>query len=200
MSAPATQTFDYRQQRVYKRVDDDWYVEPRWCVDLLLEAERFVGSVWDPACGGGNIVDACKARGMHADGSDIVQRAASFYPYDFLTGEGIEPFGGPPDNIITNPPYRQARAFIERALSIARFKVAVLVQQQFPFSQGRYDLFTERPLARLYFLSTRPSMPPGAALDAGEVKASGGKTDYLWMVFDHDHRGPATVDWLRRAA
>jgi len=206
MNEPA---FTTREVKDWDRDQNDWYVEPAWCVDLLLDAERFVGSVWDPACGGGNIVNVCGARGMIAYGSDIVLRTekrvggprafASIERHDFL---GMEPFHPWCEhyNIITNPPYGEAMEFIRKALSIARFKVAVLVQQQFPYSQGRHELFTTTPLARLYFLSSRPSMPPGAALAAGTVTAKGGKTDYLWMVFDHDHKGPPTAHWLKRPA
>jgi hypothetical protein len=39
----------------YVRASDDFYREPRWAVDALLDVERFDGIVWDPACGSGNI-------------------------------------------------------------------------------------------------------------------------------------------------
>lgn len=197
----ATESFTVRESKVWKRDSNDWYVEPRWCVDLLLEAERFVGTVWDPAAGSGTIPAACRAIGLYAIGSDAVERGNDDIaaPFDFLAEDHRGFLDIEADNIIFNPPYGLAAEFIEKALTIARFKVAVLVQQQFPFSQGRFDLFTKHPVSRLYFLSTRPSMPPGEALAAG-TKPAGGKVDYLWIVFDHDHKGPPTAHWLKRAA
>lgn len=171
----------------------DFYIEPRWCVDLLLDAVSFEGNVWDPACGCGTIPKACAARGLEAAGSDLVDRGY---------GERLD-FLAPMrtvfdvDNIVTNPPYGAvAEAFIRRAVTIATRKVAVLVQAKFPYSQTRYRLFMEHPPARLLFLSWRPSMPPGELLLAGKIKPEGGKMDFLWVVWDRAHVGPTTCGWL----
>lgn len=185
----------YAEPRTHKRHDMDFYIEPRWTVEVLLDAEKFNGPVWDPACGSGTIPTAVRDRGLICRASDAADR--SFGPvHDFLMNQ---PFAYTPVNsIITNPPYGLAAQFVERALEHADEKVAVLVQSKFPYSQRRYDLFTKHPVARLYFLSSRPSMPPGEKLLAGTVTAKGGKMDYLWIVFEHGHKGPPTTHWLRR--
>jgi hypothetical protein len=186
--------FHTRDLKVYDRDDADWYVEPTWAVEALLRAEPFEGLTLDPACGCGTIPKAFKAHGLRACGSDLRDRG--FGPVaDFLGPEFVLPI----DNIVTNPPYNLAEKFIRRALMIATSKVSVLVQQQFPFSQGRFALFRDCPIARLYFLSNRPSMPPGRAIEAGTVTVGGGKVDYLWMVFEHGHQGAPTAHWLKRA-
>jgi hypothetical protein len=184
--------FHTRDLKVWDRDDADWYVEPSWAVDALIMATSFEGRTLDPACGCGTIPKTFQARGLRAFGSDLRDRGFGVVS-DFLGPE----FALPVDNIVTNPPYNLAEKFIRRALKIATNKVAVLVQQQFPFSQGRHALFTECPIARLYFLSNRPSMPPGKAIAAG-TKIGGGKVDYLWMVFEHGHSGAPTAHWLRR--
>jgi hypothetical protein len=188
----------YAEPRTYRRQREDFYTEPAWTVELLLDAEDFSGFVWDPACGAGTIPQACERRGLRAGGTDIAKR-----PYgsrhDFL-GDRTPPWDAVA-NIVCNPPYRLAEAFIGRALSIADSKVAMLVQAKFPYSQRRHALFTARPPTRLYFLSTRPSMPPGDQLLAGTVRPAGGKLDYLWMVWDAARRGgPTECRWLRRPA
>ena len=58
----------------YERAANDWYREPAWLVDALLEHELFVGTIWDPACGGGTIPGRCKAWGYDTMASDIVDR------------------------------------------------------------------------------------------------------------------------------
>jgi len=185
---------DFRSAPAYDRPADDWYVDPVWCTELLLKQERFIGAIFDPCAGGGNIVMACRMAGLSADGSDIDPKAEFIAQRDFLQADGRC------SNIIFNPPYNQAESFIRYALRCTTHKVAALVQQQFPFSRARNPLFTETPLARMYFLSSRPSMPPGRLLQAGEIQAKGGKTDYLWMVWDHDHKGPPQAFWLMRDA
>jgi hypothetical protein len=184
--------------RGYTRHIEDWYIEPSWTVDLLLDQEPFVGGVWDPACGCGTIPKTCSSRAIHATGSDIVDRGFGCR-YNFLS-EFEPPLSGYA-NIVSNPPYRIAAEFIDRALTLASSKVAMLVQSKFPYSQRRHALFSERPPARLYFLSTRPSMPPGEELLAGTIKAEGGKLDYLWMVWDREHSsGTTECRWLKRGS
>lgn len=177
----------------------DWYIEPRWTVDLLLDEERFAGNIWDPACGSGVILKACAERyGIdRVTGSDIADRGVGGVQ-DFLAADTA--FVNV-DNIITNPPYAHAEAFVRRALETARRKVAVLVQAKFTYSQARHALFTARPPARLYFLSSRPSMPPGELLLAGKIKPEGGKLDFLWIVWDAGRHDRVTeARWLMRGA
>jgi hypothetical protein len=40
-------------------------------------------------------------------------------------------------------------------------------------------------------------MPTGDYIKAGG-KVGGGKQDFCWLVFDHDHEGPPVVLWLHR--
>jgi hypothetical protein len=183
------------------RHTEDWYIEPPWTVDLLLEHEDFTGDTWDPACGSGTIPEAFAQRDQFIFASDIVDRGCpGMTRRDFLatlaTTDDVRDLTV--DNIITNPPYRLAEAFARRALDLARKKVAILVQAKFLFSQRRHVLFTTHPPARLYFLSTRPSMPPGDLLQAGEIEAKGGKVDYLWVVWDHEDIRPTQARWLLR--
>lgn len=175
---------------------DDWYVEPRWSVDVLLRADGVVGPAWDPACGGGTIPTAVTAHGKLCWASDIADRGVGTR-HDFLGPHGA-PYA-PVATIITNPPYGLAQEFVERALTIATERVAVLVQAKFPYSQRRHALFSQHPPARIYFLSDRPSMPPGDLLRDGKIKAQGGKMDFCWIVWDCRNIGPTTAHWLRRA-
>src|SRR5215831_7367744 len=55
----------------------------------------------------------------------------------------------------------------------------------------------ETPLARVYLLTPRPSMPPGQVILAGE-KPGGGTQDFCWLVFDHAYKGPPALHWLHR--
>lgn len=186
----------YAEPRTHQRHSLDFYTEPEWTVDLLLDAESFEGEVWDPACGSGTIPRRCVARGIEATGSDIANRGFGEVA-DFLD-PALEGARGYDLNVVTNPPYGLAEAFIRRGLAIASRKVAVLVQSKFPYSQRRHALFTLFPPRRIYFLSTRPSMPPGDKLLAGTVEAKGGKLDYCWIVWEAGWLGTTEAHWLRR--
>lgn len=181
---------------LYDRHEQDWYVEPVWCTELLAAAEPFHGTVWDPACGKGNVAGVFRRRGHQVLATDIVNRGSwiLYDTHDFLSPDDRFEV----DNIVCNPPYRLTEAFIYRALTLARAKVAMLTNLRFLASQRRHRLFTETPVRRVHVLSTRPSMPPGTLLESGERKAEGGSQDYCWIVWEQGYAGPPTLNWLIR--
>jgi hypothetical protein len=55
----------------------------------------------------------------------------------------------------------------------------------------------QTPLAVVWLLTPRPSMPPGYVILAGQ-KPGGGKVDFCWLVWSHDHVGQPEMRWLHR--
>lgn len=181
------------------RDEDDWYIEPPWCVDLLLDAYDFREPIWDPACGVGTIVRCCRERGMKAAGSDLRPRGFGEV-HDFLSDDPVPAFVGDRDfSIITNPPFRHSVAFVEQALSrtLAR-KIAIIAQAKFLYSRARYEFFMTNPPVVILHMSARPSMPPGRQFLAGEIERGGGKLDYCWIVWERGHNGLTQTGWLNR--
>lgn len=184
----------------FPRAKHDFYVEPASTVEALFDTEKFIGDIYDPACGQGTILEVAKKRTYYVTGSDIADRgyepAAMF---DFLTiGEqdlrkGLDSHM---DNIICNPPFSLAEPFIERALKLARFKVAFLLRLSFLEGQKRRHFFARTPLARVHVCSSRISMPPGDLLARGEVQRRGGTVAFAWFVWEHEHKGPPILGWL----
>ena len=91
----------------------DNFQTPDWPLKTLLRhlnshAFSFDGSIWDPCCGKGNIVNNLKVWGYEAVGTDL--------PNDFLTCE--VPFGV--GSIITNPPYSIKDKFLTRCYEIGK--------------------------------------------------------------------------------
>lgn len=176
-----------KKSHLWGRDKLDWYVESQNCTRLLLTKERFVGAIWDPACGQGNIVRAARLGGYKAFGSDLVDRCGNadwFLGYtDFLNPHNS--INSAP-NIITNPPFFRAKgteAFIRRALQEATGKVCIFTDLKFLASGGRArGIYAERPPNRIWQLADRPSCPPGEYLAAGN-KAGGGTADWIWMVW-----------------
>lgn len=171
----------------YDRVVSDFYVEPRWLVDALLDVEPLVGTCWDPSCGSGNIVMALRDRGLLCWGSDIANRG--FYGagvMDFLTTTQIV------GNIVTNPPYGIIEEYIRHALPRTKHKVCILARLALLEGQKRRALFRETPLARVWVSSRRASMPPGGT----DIAAKGGTIAYAWFVFEHGHVGAPVIGWV----
>lgn len=182
-----------------KRAANDYYQDQPEATQALLRAERFSGLSWDPACGIGTIPRTMTAAGLACMGTDIVDRepvdVLAFDVMDFLADR---PYPTNIDNIISNPPFNLARAFVDKALSIATHKVAMLLPLTFLEGQDRAKWLEQTPLARVHVFSWRISMPPGELLAAGKVRAVGGKKAFAWFVWDRGWRGPAQVHLLQR--
>ena len=178
-----------RRSHIFDRDDDDFYVEPAWCSERLFAVEPFVGLIWDPAAGSGTIARAARAVGLSNFTSDIAEHG--YRPrQDFL----IAPAPAAVFSIVTNPPFRLARAFVERALTLGAVKTAII----FPTARLNSARWLKPlPLAKSYLLTPRPSMPPGEVIGRGE-KPGGGKTDFCWLLFDRTHSGPPELWWLHR--
>lgn len=180
-----------RESHLWDRHAEDWYVEPSWCSTRLFEAERFEGQVWDPACGMGRIAEAAAAAGLPWICTDLIDRGRGGNR-DFLL-ETLRT-----SNIVSNPPFGIAEQFVAHALKLAERKVAMLLPANWVQGDKRSRWLETTPLRRVYFITPRPSMPPGTAITAGE-KPGNGTTDYAWFVWLRGFDGAPEVRWLRRA-
>jgi hypothetical protein len=183
-----------RESHLWERDEHDFYVEPQWVDVRLFEAERFDGRIWDPAAGIGRIVTAAQAAGYEATAGDIVDRGCADYVEDFFLS-----LGGHGSNIVCNPPFGVAEKFVAVALKLAVRKVAMLLPANWIQGDKRSRWLETTPLRRVWFLSPRPSMPPGAVIVAGQ-KPGNGTTDFAWFVWLPGYDGFPEIRWLRRDA
>jgi hypothetical protein len=178
----------------WQREVHEHYVEPAWCSKRLFEEEGFEGAVYDPCCGFGTIVKEALKHGLAAYGSDLVDRGwdSTRTPHDFLAS----PMAESHQNIVCNPPFNIVPQFAAAALARSTRKVALI----FPTARlNAAHWLRGTPLARVWLMTPRPSMPPGHTITAGE-KPGGGKMDFCWLVWTKGRVGPASLQWLRRDA
>lgn len=195
-----------RDSSLWAREAKDWYVEPPWVSERLFEVETFYGTICDPACGSGNIVAAARRSGLTAYGSDVVRRSELCGAVmDWLAPSEDDNFWGH-DNVVSNPPFKLCddrktgtHPFVDRCLNRARNKVALLLPSNWIQGDARSRWLETTPLYRVYFLSPRPSMPPGQVIEAG-LKPGHGTTDYAWFVWLRGYDGAPEIRWLRRTA
>lgn len=184
--------------KAYPRAAHDWYVEPSRVTRQLAAVESFTGPIHDPACGMGRIPMALEAAGHMATGSDIVERAPGA-PWFLGVSDFIrtrQTFGA--RNVVSNPPYYKGFgiiAYILGSLAAVDGKVCIFCEARFLFAKHRgRDFFSLIRPDRIYYISTRPSCPPGEVIKAGG-KATGAKQDCIWMVWD-EREGRAEGHWL----
>lgn len=183
-----------RQTHIFERERHGHYVEPAWCSRRLFDVETFGLDVYDPACGWGIILKEAVSAGYRVTGSDIINRRRhalgdAFIKRDFLTWSG--PVIG---SIVTNPPFDHVKDFCQHALMLGAEKVAVIcLVRRLNAAHWAEGL----PLSRVWLLTPRPSMPPGAWIVAGN-KPGGGTQDFCWLVFERGYIGTPELKWLHR--
>ena len=170
------------------RERDDFYPTPPEATRALLDAETFNGDIWEPACGDGAISKVLAERGYRVHSSDLIDRGFGISGVDFLLDYETRC-----ENIITNPPFKLALEFAEHALRRSTRKVAMLCRLGWLEGIERRAFFQSTPLARVHVFSNRVPM-----LRGGDpmMKGGGGMIAFAWYVWDHEHRGPATLNWL----
>lgn len=155
----------------------DFYPTPPDVTLALLDFLEMDGrldnnqTIWEPACGTGEMAEAMKEKGYSVFSSD---RYPSGYgnpiAVDFLASEPVEV-----DWIITNPPFSLAEKFIRHALELDR-PFAFLLKSQFWHAKKRLELFEKHPPAYVLPLTWRPDFLCG--------KKSGSPTmECLWTVW-----------------
>ena len=131
-----------------ERETNDYYATDPRALEMLLELESFSKDVWECACGGGHLVDVLKAHGHNVKASDIVDHGYEGTEIiDFLkvTKEDIK--GDFSRDIVTNPPYKYAKEFVEKALELTpdSGKVAMFLKLTFLEGKARRELFEKYP-------------------------------------------------------
>jgi hypothetical protein len=149
---------------------------PRLGVADLSRDSSLLGSVWEPACGGGHMAEPLKEYAEHVCATDIFD-----YGYgglrDFLAPEIVPRY----DWVITNPPFKTALEFALRGLDVARIGVALLVRTQWIEGSERFrELFDPRPPTCVAFFVERVPMVKGR----WDPEASTA-TSYAWFVWTH---------------
>jgi len=195
-----------RESHLWSREVRDWYVEPQWVSQRLFEAEPFDGHILDPAAGSGRIIEAAAAAGYQIFASDIVSRAPFVREADWLSASWADQFGmvPAPRNIVSNPPFGicdrakdRPVGFVDLCLERASGKIALLLPANWVQGDKRSRWLETTPLYKVLFISPRPSMPPGAVIEAGG-KPGNGTTDYAWLIWLKGFKDAPTIGWLRR--
>ncbi|HTV33077.1 MAG TPA: hypothetical protein VME69_08235 [Methylocella sp.] len=165
----------------------DFFPTPRWATFALVENEKFVGDIWEPACGNGAMSEVLATTGRTVISSDLYEHGFGEPGIDFLDNEGVA------SNIITNPPYNSAEGFVASGIAKAEKKFALLLRLAFLEGANRANtIFTRHPPSRVWVFSERITFYPAGA----EVKGSG-TTAYAWFVWDKDAVGSSELKWLR---
>lgn len=126
-----------------QRQQEDYYATSPEAVEWLLKLEHFDGPILEPACGEGHMSRVLERAGYAVTSRDLVDRGYGEAGHDFLSIDNTSW----PGDIITNPPYKYAQEFVEKALSIIPdgHKVAMFLKLTFLEGKARRQLFKITP-------------------------------------------------------
>jgi hypothetical protein len=173
----------------HERQSDDYYATEPKATEWLCRLEQFEGRILEPSCGEGHMSEVLKKAGYEVVSRDLVDRGygevADFLAIDNQVWDG---------NIVTNPPYKFAQEFVEKALSIIPEgkKVAMFLKLQFLEGKARRSLFRSSPPIRVWISSSRLK----CAMN-GDFEAYGSSAvAYAWFVWEKGYKGETTVKWF----
>ena len=173
----------------HERQSDDYYATEPKATEWLCRLDQFEGRILEPSCGEGHMSEVLKKAGYEVVSRDLVDRGygevADFLAIDNQVWDG---------NIVTNPPYKFAQEFVEKALSIIPEgkKVAMFLKLQFLEGKARRSLFRSSPPIRVWISSSRLK----CAMN-GDFEAYGSSAvAYAWFVWEKGYKDETTVKWF----
>ena len=132
-----------------EREQDDYYATDPIAIDKLLEAVTLPHIVWECACGAGHLSKRLEDRGKWVMSTDLVDRGYGYGNVDFLKKETLI-WDTECCAIVTNPPYKYAKEFVEHALALLKDGDMCCMFLKLSFLEGkaRKKLFMRAPPVR----------------------------------------------------
>ena len=167
-----------------KRKKSDFYETPYSITRQFLERENVAGTVLEPSCGDGAIVQVLQEKNLNVTGKDLS------LGQDFL--EETERY----DAIITNPPFSLAYEFIKKAKTLTDY-FAFLLPLSCLHGKKRFDdIYSDGSfsLSRVYVFTRYPMLGEKLRKDG---KYNTGMMVYAWFVWDKKTAGQkAVIEWI----
>lgn len=174
------------------REEWDYYATDPVAGELLLGIETFSDNLWECACGEGHLSKVFEANGFHVRSTDLIDRGYGEGGVDFLLC--TEPFDG---DIVTNPPYKYAKEFVEKAIELVTdgHKVAMLLKLQFLEGKARRELFDRFPPKTIWVSTKRINCCKNGDFGSEQRKNNSAQA-YAWYIWEKGYAGPTTVKWF----
>lgn len=180
-----------------ERAQHDYYATSYKATELLMDLETFSHDIWEPAAGEKHITKILERHGYAVRNSDIIDRTGDIEVLDFLSDLEPDQWDG---DIVTNPPYKYARQFVEQSINVVKpgHKVAMFLKLTFLEGKTRRALFDKYPPKTIWVSSSRLACWKNGEMkrtDNGET-IDGGAVCYCWFIWEKGFNGAPTVKWF----
>lgn len=175
-----------------ERQEHDYYATDPIAMEMLLDKETFNKNVWECAVGEGHLANVLKQHGYNVRSSDLIDRGyENTEVMDFINND--ETWDG---DIITNPPYKYAQKFVEKAFDVMKQgKIAMFLKLTFLESKGRYEMFRKYPPKTIYVFSERVV----CAMNGDFEKYTSSAVAYAWFIWEVGFTGKPQIEWLSKS-
>lgn len=189
----------------HERAEHDYYATEPKAADLICEVEQFDGGIWENCCGEGHLskrfIELCN----EVVSTDLIDRGYGQGNIDFFKcDKALAP------NIVTNPPYKYAKEWVEHSLELIETgkKVALFLPIQFLESDSRRNLFKNNPPKTVYVCVNRILCGINGDFTAkdkdgntlynkdGQPKKMSSAKCYAWFVWVKGYKGDTTLKWI----
>ena len=175
-----------------EREANDYYATEPKAAELLCAVENLSPAIWECACGEGHLAEVFCKHGHIVKATDLIDRGYGCGGVDFLK-ENVH-FQG---DIVTNPPYKYAKEFVEHAIDTVAdgCKVCMFLKLQFLEGKARRALFEKYPPKCVYVASGRLLCAKNG--DFEKMKSGGGSAvAYAWFVWQKGYTGETVIRWV----
>lgn len=182
---------------IEREIDDYYATDPKALEVFLDKIEedgiKLHNNIWECACGEGHLSKVLESRSYKVWSTDLVDRGYGNGNTDFLKSIPDSWCG----DVLTNPPYKYAKEFVEKALEVTRIGTytVMFLKIQFLEGQARKELFKKYPPKYVYVNSKRQVCAKNGDFDK-YANGTGTAICYCWFVWQKGFNGEPIIRWI----
>ena len=178
-----------------EREKEDYYATDPHALEIFLDKLKednieLHHNIWECACGEGHLSKVLEKRKFNVFSTDLIQRGYGEGNIDFLQVANKNTHF----DILTNPPYKYAKEFVEKALEIQAdgYYTIMFLKIQFLEGQARKEMFKKYPPKYVYVNSARQL----CAMNGEFEKYKATALCYCWYIWEKGFAGEPTIRWI----
>lgn len=176
-----------------EREINDYYATDAIAIDALIQSGvKLNHKIWECAAGEGHLAERLKEYGYEVRATDLIDRGYGQGQIDFLEQKDV--WDG---DILTNPPYKYAQEFVEKAMELVADgrKVFMFLKLQFLEGKKRRLLFDKYPPKTVYVSSSRILCAKNGMFETCKM-TGGSAVAYAWYEFEKGYNGETILKWI----
>ena len=177
-----------------REVNDFYSTDPE-ALEIFLKALERDGfklhkNIWECACGQGHLSKVLENEGHNVLSTDLIYRGYGDKVIDFLKCNSLG-YGG---DILTNPPYKYAKEFVEHSLEVLDdgYYCIMFLKIQFLEGKDRRKLFDKYPPKYIYVNSARQT----CYINGDMSKKMSSASCYCWFIWEKGFVGEPIIRWI----